>query len=726
MGRRKVYAGVSIPRIYEDIPDLDRQAIVQGIFSGRSITNSLLMSSLQGPVNASRQVNRYANSGDYHYGTLEVFASKDEPLSTDEVWIQFLRSIDTYIPSSGHISYFTVIDENSVVLNGTTRGNTILQTEFALQNNPIVAPDTYERTEIFVDHTEIYKLVESQEPVLDVNGDPVLDGNGDPTYQTMYTETLHLDVQHPILTSTEHWVRYEQWDQGPRPPQGDNGTMQPMPAPTLVGTYVYDYYEDSGAIPKLHITQVITTIADDAFPVVPIRLNGVDYKKDGTGLDHHEDIKRIMGYLNIKAEDIVESIKSNPDEDDIDDVYLGFALSIENNDDWAIAGLAETFSILHKGNPLTESQFNLDGIRQNMNFNSVELGGFNNVLTYNYTTSELKTGSPGYTKTFQAGNDIVEQFETGQYNDNGDPIYSSVVVGSTNQYTFTRPTEVDNQYEEIVISGFSSVHRVEVPGFGFKEVSFLDSEAEIMVPMFQSVVRKVPNRLRADLIFGSMVLFIYTYQIIKLKWYQTGIFKAFLIVVAVVLAVFTYGASIAAGFSVGVVAGLIAVGIALATSLIINYAVQWLVEEVGGTLALILAVIVGLYTGDFSTLTLELNTTFYSIFSSAVRVYGAYTNDKLNTITDQAAAFDREYEERLVELNAAQEALEYGVTFNLLGAVEYYSLPNTDINESPQEFYDRTSTIVDVAGMSAALVTNYHEAKLILPKVDSYLPTHKF
>ena len=88
---RKAYASVAVPRIYEDLPDLTQQAIAQGIFTGRTVSNSILMATLQGPLAAADSVRRHTRRSDYFYGPTTVVSSL-QVFPSEDIWQNFLVS----------------------------------------------------------------------------------------------------------------------------------------------------------------------------------------------------------------------------------------------------------------------------------------------------------------------------------------------------------------------------------------------------------------------------------------------------------------------------------------------------------------------------------------------------------------------------------------------------------------------------------------------------------
>jgi len=679
----KVYVSVSVPRLYEELPNLTQQAVTTAIIGGRNIANGLLMSHVAGPVSGINAMRRVANEGDYYYGATLVTSTLDEG-TVGSAWADWLAD---NVPGE-----LVILATHSLPAGVT--GAQDYRGHYALQETPIPSSDTFSRFEYLGTIVNIYKLV---------------GGAGG-------TEALHLAVANPALARIEHYVTFTR-------------SINGQPATTR-----YEIYLETtpATIPALHTAVGAPTaplpLSEEVYPLVPIRLNGQDYAEDGSGLAGSGSIKRMLKKISIDPADIVESIKTNADEASVDDVYIGFGLSITNTEAWAVAGLAETFSLLNERNPDSLTTFEDFNTRQNISFKVAQAGGLDSKLSYNYIISEILPGIRIYS---QAEYDEGENFEFCYLNDFGQTICDT--SGSSNRYVFNRPLPKANPtdpdlYEKITVSGLTQVHNIAVPGFDEREVRFTGGEDELNIPLLHAVVNRVPIQLRNDLVFGSMKLFIYAVQIQKLAWYETGLFKAILLVVAIVIAVITYGASLeASGAVFASLAGMAILAELIITMVLLNYAVQWLVEEFG-VLGAILGVILSIMVGnlDMTALTTSLSTTWFATFTATLRVATTYTNERTEDILEDLDEYTEEYEERLEEIKDAQEILDFGVEISLLDIVEERVLPNTDINESPQAFYDRTSTTISLAAISSSLVDDFYAAKLMLPVVDSYLPTHEF
>jgi len=694
----ELYVSASSPRLYEELPDLAREAVMYAIWTGGSINDNLLMASLTGSYAGLNAMKRYSKSESYFFGETEVTATiGDSPAAL--AWLEYLEATYPYgsLPTDGIATrFFYVITATEVQEIGEEVLPGYYEAQY-LEDTPIVSPDIYSRSVTTPTTVTIYKLV---------------GGAGG-------AEVVHGTVNLPgTLTSREHYVTYDLYGLNL-----EDGSTEP----TYRATYVEIYNEITNAIPKLHTsTAEAPLIEDEVYPFVPLRLDGVDYGTEVDSLAGSPSIKNILRKINMDPVDIVEAIKTNEDEALIDDVYLTSSLSITGEEEWNIAGLAETFSLLYERNPDSLTIFNDTGERQTLQFKDASGYGLWNNINYNYITSTIKVGEPGYTRNFVEGSGSVTICT-------GTPEVCQV-VSSENAYTFTRPmvggTPEDLIYEEIIVSGLSSEHIVNTIEEGSRNVIFEGNEENLVIPLFKTVAERVPFTYREDLCFGSLRLLVYTVDFVHLSWYETDTFKAFLTFAVIIFALYSGGGDLSAAFNIGAKEGFTYLATIMSINLVVNYAVSWLAIEIGGTTGFIVAAVAGflLLGGEFNfeALTLSLSTTFHTAFTAIVKAHEAYIAGEMAELQEDAEEWSEAYQRKKDELDTIEDMLNYGAEFDILAAIDKRMSPNVESTEEPAEFYRRTTTAIDLPAISSRLIDDYYEVKMQLPKANAYEPFRDF
>lgn len=151
----------------------------------------------------------------------------------------------------------------------------------------------------------------------------------------------------------------------------------------------------------------------------------------------------------------------------------------------------------------------------------------------------------------------------------------------------------ENTYREIRVYGLSST---EVVSGGHTTTASKEDE-HLMLPLDMAMNDLFNIKEREFLYTKAMHIVFNTIKTVKKKWYQSGIFKAIMIVVAIVIAVVSVGAG--APISAYIMAAVVAVAQSIAISLVLQVAAKILVDlgvDVG-FVAAVVAVVAAIYGG---------------------------------------------------------------------------------------------------------------------------------
>ena len=138
-----------------------------------------------------------------------------------------------------------------------------------------------------------------------------------------------------------------------------------------------------------------------------------------------------------------------------------------------------------------------------------------------------------------------------------------VVPSTVTCHTFCKQLTATT-YRKITVYALSST---QVVRGGYTTTASGQSE-DLYLPLDDAIAGTYLMKERMALYSKSLVIIINTIKTVKQKWYQTGIFKAVMFIIAVVIAVYTGGAG----------AGLIAVAYAIAQTIVISIAINILVK----------------------------------------------------------------------------------------------------------------------------------------------------
>lgn len=271
--------------------------------------------------------------------------------------------------------------------------------------------------------------------------------------------------------------------------------------------------------------------------------------------------------------------------------------------------------------------------------------------------------------------------------DNGHTSTQTTYGTQTVNYHYYRIQTSDDYYEEVRV--YELTHKVDVGGKG---VSRSGDSDELMVPLDYAFRQMFSPHERETLYARATHILICTEYTVKTKWYQTGIFQAVTVVIAVALSWWTGGASLSL---VGVVT---AAASAIGAMVIMSLLSKYVFSKLGGVFAIIatiVAVAVAIYTGylyfssttgPFSVTAQQLMQVSNVAFKAAQAAQGGEIQKELNriaTLEEEINTKNEELERANKELNNPYNTIEDSV---FLKVIEGYSY----IGETPQEYYART------------------------------------
>lgn len=281
-------------------------------------------------------------------------------------------------------------------------------------------------------------------------------------------------------------------------------------------------------------------------------------------------------------------------------------------------------------------------------------------------------------------------------------------------YHYYRKQMTDTTYREVRVYGLTSTEFVTG---GHTTTASADSE-NLLIPLDLAVDHEFNNRQKELLYTKAMYIVLNTIKVVKTKWYQTGIFKAIMFVVTVVIGYFFPPAGAAA---MSWMAAAYAVAYAVAINLVISVAVKLLVNmgvNVGAAAAIV--AVVALVVGGYSAL------------SKAGNVAGV-TTQQLMQVSSQAFSISsqgfalqtqiaiKDFNSLMTDLTAEQKAIqdkakELGMGQH--GPLLMFEPPisiGVRIGESPDDYYDRSIRVNNLASTIYSLTEQSVDLKLALP-----------
>lgn len=291
---------------------------------------------------------------------------------------------------------------------------------------------------------------------------------------------------------------------------------------------------------------------------------------------------------------------------------------------------------------------------------------------------------------------------------------------STVTYHWYRKQLTATTYREVRVYGLNSTEYVKN---GKTTTASGDSE-NLLLPLDLAVDHEFNMRQKEQLYTKSMYIVLNTLKVVKKKWYQTGIFKAIMFVVAVVVGYFFPPAGAAA---MTWLAAAYAVVYAVAINIVISIAVKILVSmgiDVGAVAAIvaIVALIVGGYSavskvGNVAGITtqqfLSASSQAFSVSSQGYALQTQAAIKDFNSLMTELTQEQKDIQRQAKELGMGQH-----------GPLLMFEPPisiGVRMGESPDDYYERSIRMNNVASAIYSLTESSVDFNLSLPTSQTTL-----
>ena len=482
-------------------------------------------------------------------------------------------------------------------------------------------------------------------------------------------------------------------------------------------------------------------------PVIPLRRDNVDLTSTSlNNTDLYKTSKKLLKKMGLDFEYIGSKLNENPDVAEIDHAYIMFGIDILSEKPDSIRYLAMYFDYLRDNSIYTKhnvtsvtdllntSLFNKLGFFNNT-ISSGELPqlvleeyGFNITLYYPYIESTIYSGSIG--NVGYATREIKS--------------IQVPFTQTTNNQSFHKKT-IDviifrvqinkRQYKNITVYDlihFNTIYNTLGVTTSLKSILDDPENENFIIPVHYGVASQLPLKSRNMLYYDSCRLVLNSYKKVKVKWYQSGFFKALMFIGTFVLSVFagqSWLIGLGSAISSGAVAVMSYVLPAAMIGLAVNYAAKFLVKELGVEFGMIVGVITTVAALSFNSgstfnllgRTLPTAETFLQIGSALMDASKNWYSSEIQNVYKQSLAFQEEAEKKWDALEEAQKLLDLptGLTsLDLMATTQIDSFHTPITWESPEAFYNRTVHTGNIGVLSLDVVGNYVDIMLKLPEVN--------
>ena len=484
--------------------------------------------------------------------------------------------------------------------------------------------------------------------------------------------------------------------------------------------------------------------------IAPIKVNG-EYvnREDNTDSDEYKTTKSLLKKVGIRFNDLSNRIQDNPDDASVDDSFFMFSMDAYTTIEPSIEYLQKFFARMAEISPIDQNAFeasklppgtgpNPDPLRNVLRINEAE---FSTIIAYDYCTTETVPGFlPEGVKAlsvfeFNGYEDIVfenaEGSETDTYrifntvvtykvfNEEDQTVSSSSVYGLSHEEgitaggTFTRTTQ-KHLLEEFV---------------GLESTDLKGGTSGIHMPIATEFIKELTPLRRAHALTDGMMVLIYSATVVELEWYQQGIVKAIIIVIASWVAGLAVGRFAAALSSAVAAKGGVTIGLILTTIAQIvgaNFIIDLILKKVDGPLRILLAIAAlaaiqripgGLFS--ISTATMPTADLLLELATEAVYAGNADVKREMRDLQEKYETYEEEVDLMLQELKDMEEP-EIDRQLALIVAQSTYE----NYNVSPESYFDLALMSSESIQMSYDIVQDYVKNNLELPE-PNYNPLYE-
>jgi hypothetical protein len=396
------------------------------------------------------------------------------------------------------------------------------------------------------------------------------------------------------------------------------------------------------------------------FPVVPFIRDNVDLSAPNEGDPLFDTSKKLLKKIGVDFEKVGAGIQENPDIDGVDHAYLVIVAPVQSESKSTQEYLFNYFFRLSQQQTYTKADYdnweiseilfkpppplNRITVKESENIEK-GIGNYHTELGFSYIETETVTGSIGKPKTVTRSTVINPRVESDEY------AYERSYMIWRKQITLT-------EYTELRVVGLKHVNYV----YKTKHIdtsledSLSEDNDDFNLPIHIGVLSEMTILRQTDVMNDSIRICFNSIEIIKLKWYQTGVFKALIIIVAAVITVMsgdgtgqimTWAMAITSA-SAAAISTLI---VAVILTAIINIGIGMLIDVIGEEKVAFLQLVYTIYLisqGDFTSISADLAVQMVSGFTQGLNFY----------IKNESHAIMSDYEELLAEQEAQQAELD--------------------------------------------------------------------
>jgi hypothetical protein len=455
-------------------------------------------------------------------------------------------------------------------------------------------------------------------------------------------------------------------------------------------------------------------VAGSYFPFTYFRFNK---QNPDTESESYRTSKRMLKTIGMDYDLLSEQINENPDIDDVTQAMMVFAVPAVSTDKMENRYLFDYFDRQHAAlTPIdsfetSASKRKYAGIGKLLGQSStpgkstvIKDNRFKMALTHEGITKRLIIGSIGAQGTYTSDYERVEFSESYADLEGG----LTFIFRNTKRHTYRYQVEKE-MYEEIEVLGLRMTYFVQ----GNHTTTGDETDDILLIPIDKAVSQNYSMKDRERLYARSLHFVFNSLVVTKVKWYQTGLFKAILFIVAVVITIYNPPAGLAAMGLTGAALVVAAVLYVVIVGAILQKAFSLFVRAFGQDVATALAIALLVYGGYKMIQAGSISGAPWAAEMLQVSngLTQAILQDKFEDLLGQASELQLFIEEQTKLLDDAKA---------LLTTTTWLS-PFVIFGEKPEEFYNRTIHYGNIGTLGITAISSYVDIALTLPRLNDTL-----
>lgn len=487
--------------------------------------------------------------------------------------------------------------------------------------------------------------------------------------------------------------------------------------------WIYQY--GSGVYVELDtIFDTVPREAGTYYPMAYFRYNKTS-ELDNPNTEEYRSSKNLVNKLGLDYDTIAEAINENPDIKDVEQAMLIMAVPANTTNLLEQRYLFEFFDKLYEE---SEGSF---GFEFQFKPPTIAYMGLENpeAKTSEYTSAIIiqdkrfklslvndgihkkrvagKIGDVGFYNSELVTTPIPQKFidkESGE-----------IFITYVDQQAFVYRKQVTaNVYEEIRVVGLRLNY------FIFKKHKEVakGTEKSLLIPLDRSIIDNYTLIEKEEILCRAMHFVFNSRVTVYVEWYETGVFKIFLVILAIAWTVYSYGAdggsTISAALGLTGAQGLIAtIVVNLVIGAVLPVVFKLFVKAFGteiATLVLIVAVAYGAYQG-FQLGSLTKIPYASELLMLVNGLESAILNAQMEDLVGDYKEYTKYMEEQTKLLEEAKDLLNQSPVLN----------PFIIFGEKPEDYYNRTIHSGNIGVLGVDAVAYYCDIALTLPTIQETL-----